>query len=85
MGGDVKYPPLGRGVYPGKKQKKAAFGEKNVPWHLESVCSARLSAGYVFRSKTAQGIRINNRFFQGGSTCSAGSSVAGLGQREVGV
>jgi outer membrane protein insertion porin family len=41
-----------------------------------------LSAGYVVPLENGQGIRINNRFFRGGSTF-RGFDVAGLGPREV--
>ena len=46
------------------------------------IASARLSAGYVFPLENGQGIRINNRFFRGGSTF-RGFDVAGLGPREI--
>jgi outer membrane protein insertion porin family len=46
------------------------------------VASARLSGGYVFPAENGEGIRINNRFFRGGSTF-RGFDVAGLGPREI--
>lgn len=46
------------------------------------VASARLSGGYVFPLENGEGIRINNRFFRGGSNF-RGFDVAGLGPREV--
>ena len=46
------------------------------------VASARLSGGYVFPLENGEGIRINNRFFRGGSTF-RGFDVAGLGPREI--
>jgi outer membrane protein insertion porin family len=46
------------------------------------VASARLSGGYVFPLEDGEGIRINNRFFRGGSTF-RGFDVAGLGPREI--
>ena len=46
------------------------------------VASARLSGGYVHALDSEQGVRINNRFFRGGSTF-RGFDVAGLGPREI--
>ena len=46
------------------------------------VASARLSGGYVFPLENGEGIRINNRFFRGGSNF-RGFDVAGLGPREI--
>ena len=44
--------------------------------------SARLSGGYVSPFGDDDGLRINNRFFRGGSTF-RGFDVAGLGPREI--
>jgi outer membrane protein insertion porin family len=46
------------------------------------VASARFSGGYVHPLDEEQGVRINNRFFRGGSSF-RGFDVAGLGPREV--
>ncbi|MCA8902035.1 MAG: outer membrane protein assembly factor BamA [Hyphomonas sp.] len=46
------------------------------------VASATLSGGYVFPLEDGQGVRINNRFFRGGSSF-RGFDVAGLGPREI--
>jgi outer membrane protein insertion porin family len=46
------------------------------------IASARFSGGYIFPLEDGQGIRINNRFFRGGSTF-RGFDVAGLGPREI--
>ncbi len=46
------------------------------------VASARITGGYVFPIDDEQGVRINNRFFRGGSTF-RGFEVAGLGPREI--
>jgi outer membrane protein insertion porin family len=70
LGGDVKYMRSegGAGLYKGV-------------WR-DMVASARFSGGYVFPLDDDQGIRINNRFFRGGSTF-RGFDVAGLGPRVV--
>ncbi len=46
------------------------------------VASARLAGGYVFPLDSDEGVRINNRFFRGGSSF-RGFDVAGLGPREI--
>ncbi len=46
------------------------------------IASARFSAGYVLPLDDKEGVRINNRFFRGGSTF-RGFDVAGLGPREI--
>jgi outer membrane protein insertion porin family len=46
------------------------------------VASARFSGGYIFPLENGEGVRINNRFFRGGSTF-RGFDVAGLGPREI--
>lgn len=46
------------------------------------IASAEFSGGYVFPLDDEQGVRINNRFFRGGSTF-RGFEVAGLGPREI--
>lgn len=70
LGGDVKYirTETGTSLYRGI-------------WR-DVVASAHLSAGYVFPLDDSQGVRINNRFFRGGSTF-RGFDVAGLGPREI--
>ena len=70
LGGDVKY----------LRTETSASMYRGI-WK-DVVASARLSAGYVFPLENGQGIRINNRFFRGGSTF-RGFDVAGLGPREV--
>ena len=70
LGGDVKY----------LRTETSASMYRGI-WK-DVVASARLSAGYVFPLEDGQGIRINNRFFRGGSTF-RGFDVAGLGPREV--
>ncbi|MCB9961527.1 MAG: outer membrane protein assembly factor BamA [Hyphomonas sp.] len=70
LGGDVKYL---------RTETSASFYRgiwKSV------VASARFSGGYVFPLENGQGIRINNRFFRGGSNF-RGFDVAGLGPREI--
>ena len=56
LGGDVKY----------LRTETSASMYRGI-WK-DVVASARLSAGYVFPLEDGQGIRINNRFFRGGST-----------------
>ena len=70
LGGDVKY----------LRTETSASLYRGI-WK-DVIASARLSAGYVFPLENGQGIRINNRFFRGGSTF-RGFDVAGLGPREV--
>ncbi|WP_340693632.1 outer membrane protein assembly factor BamA [Hyphomonas sp.] len=70
LGGDVKY----------LRTETSASMYRGI-WK-DVIASARLSAGYVFPLEDGQGIRINNRFFRGGSTF-RGFDVAGLGPREV--
>ncbi|MBU2606339.1 MAG: outer membrane protein assembly factor BamA [Alphaproteobacteria bacterium] len=70
LGGDVKY----------LRSETSASMYRGI-WK-DVIASARLSAGYVFPLENGQGIRINNRFFRGGSTF-RGFDVAGLGPREV--
>ena len=70
LGGDVKY----------LRTETSASMYRGI-WR-DVIASARLSAGYVFPLENGQGIRINNRFFRGGSTF-RGFDVAGLGPREV--
>jgi len=70
LGGDVKY----------LRSETSASMYRGI-WR-DVIASARLSAGYVFPLENGQGIRINNRFFRGGSTF-RGFDVAGLGPREV--
>jgi len=70
LGGDVKY----------LRSETSASTYRGI-WK-DVIASARLSAGYVFPLENGQGIRINNRFFRGGSTF-RGFDVAGLGPREV--
>ena len=70
LGGDVKY----------LRTETSASMYRGI-WK-NVIASARFSAGYVFPLENGQGIRINNRFFRGGSTF-RGFDVAGLGPREV--
>ncbi len=70
LGGDVKY----------LRTETSASMYRGI-WK-DVIASARLSAGYVFPLENGQGIRINNRFFRGGSSF-RGFDVAGLGPREV--
>ncbi|MFT5776849.1 MAG: outer membrane protein insertion porin family [Hyphomonas sp.] len=70
FGGDVKY----------LRTETSASMYRGI-WK-NVIASARFSAGYVFPLENGQGIRINNRFFRGGSTF-RGFDVAGLGPREV--
>ncbi len=70
IGGDVKY----------LRTETSASFYKGI-WR-DVVASARLSGGYVFSFDDDQGVRINNRFFRGGSTF-RGFDVAGLGPREI--
>ncbi len=70
LGGDVKY----------VRSEGGASFYRGV-WR-DVVASARFSGGYVFPLENGQGIRINNRFFRGGSTF-RGFDVAGLGPREI--
>lgn len=70
LGGDVKYV---------RSEGNASF-YRGV-WR-DVVASASFSGGYVFPLENGQGVRINNRFFRGGSTF-RGFDVAGLGPREI--
>lgn len=70
IGGDVKY----------IRTETGATFYRGV-WR-DVVASAKLSAGYVLPLDEQQGVRINNRFFRGGSTF-RGFDVAGLGPREI--
>ena len=70
IGGDVKY----------IRTETGATFYRGV-WR-DVVASAKLSAGYVLPLDEEQGVRINNRFFRGGSTF-RGFDVAGLGPREI--
>ena len=70
LGGDVRYvrTETGASLYRGI-------------WR-DVVASAKFSAGLVVPLDDEQGVRINNRFFRGGSTF-RGFDVAGLGPREI--
>lgn len=70
IGGDVKYirTETGTSLYRGI-------------WR-DVIASAHFSGGFVIPLDDEQGVRINNRFFRGGSTF-RGFDVAGLGPREV--
>lgn len=70
LGGDVRYirTETGASVYRGV-------------WR-DVVASATFSGGYVLPLEDEQGVRINNRFFRGGSSF-RGFDVAGLGPREI--
>ncbi|MEH6696222.1 MAG: outer membrane protein assembly factor BamA [Hyphomonas sp.] len=70
LGGDVKY----------LRTETSASLYRGI-WK-DIIASARLSGGYIFPLEDGQGIRINNRFFRGGSTF-RGFDVAGLGPREI--
>lgn len=70
IGGDVKY----------IRTETGATFYRGV-WR-DVVASAKFSAGYVLPLDEDQGVRINNRFFRGGSTF-RGFDVAGLGPREI--
>ncbi len=70
IGGDVRYirTETGASLYRGI-------------WR-DVVASAHFSGGFVVPLDKEQGVRINNRFFRGGSTF-RGFDVAGLGPREI--
>jgi outer membrane protein insertion porin family len=70
VGGDVKY----------IRTETGATFYRGI-WR-DVVASAKFSGGYVLPLDEEQGVRINNRFFRGGSTF-RGFDVAGLGPREV--
>lgn len=70
LGGDVKY----------IRTETGATFYRGV-WR-DVIASAKFSAGYVLPLDEEQGVRINNRFFRGGSTF-RGFDVAGLGPREI--
>ncbi|MAN45097.1 MAG: outer membrane protein assembly factor BamA [Alphaproteobacteria bacterium] len=70
LGGDVKY----------LRTETSATFYRGI-WK-SMIASARFSGGYVFPLEDGQGVRINNRFFRGGSTF-RGFDVAGLGPREI--
>lgn len=70
LGGDVQYV---------RTETGAAF-YRGI-WR-DVVATARFSGGFVLPLDEEQGVRINNRFFRGGSTF-RGFDVAGLGPREI--
>ena len=70
LGGDVKY----------LRTESSATAYRGI-WR-DMIASVRLSGGYVFPLEDNQGVRINNRFFRGGSTF-RGFDVAGIGPREI--
>ncbi|MFN7178649.1 outer membrane protein assembly factor BamA [Hyphomonas sp.] len=70
LGGDVKY----------IRSEAGATFYRGI-WR-DVIASAKFSAGYVLPLDEDQGVRINNRFFRGGSTF-RGFDVAGLGPREI--
>lgn len=70
LGGDVKY----------IRTETGASFYRGI-WR-DVVASANFSGGYVLPLDDEQGVRINNRFFRGGSTF-RGFDVAGLGPREI--
>lgn len=70
LGGDVKY----------IRTETGATFYRGI-WR-DVVASAKFSGGYVLPLDEEQGVRINNRFFRGGSSF-RGFDVAGLGPREV--
>lgn len=70
LGGDVKY----------LRTDTSATFYRGV-WR-DVIASAKISGGYVFPLEDGQGVRINNRFFRGGSSF-RGFDVAGLGPREI--
>ncbi|MEZ5998851.1 MAG: outer membrane protein assembly factor BamA [Hyphomonas sp.] len=70
LGGDVKY----------LRTETSATLYRGI-WK-DIIASAKFSGGYVFPLEDNQGVRINNRFFRGGSTF-RGFDVAGLGPREI--
>ncbi len=70
LGGDVRY----------LRTETGASFFRGI-WR-DVVASAKLSGGFVLPLDQEQGVRINNRFFRGGSTF-RGFDVAGLGPREI--
>ncbi|MFN7055518.1 outer membrane protein assembly factor BamA [Hyphomonas sp.] len=70
IGGDVRY-----------IRTEAGLSFYRGIWR-DVVASARFAGGYVHTLDEQQGVRINNRFFRGGSTF-RGFDVAGLGPREI--
>lgn len=70
IGGDVKY----------IRTEAGATFYRGI-WR-DVIASAKFSGGYVLPLDDDQGVRINNRFFRGGSTF-RGFDVAGLGPREI--
>ena len=70
VGGDVKY----------IRTETGASFYRGI-WR-DVVASANFSGGLVVPLDDEQGVRINNRFFRGGSTF-RGFDVAGLGPREI--
>jgi outer membrane protein insertion porin family len=70
LGGDVKY----------IRTETGATFYRGI-WR-DVVASAKFAGGYVQALDDDQGVRINNRFFRGGSTF-RGFDVAGLGPREI--
>jgi outer membrane protein insertion porin family len=70
LGGDVKY----------IRTETGASFYRGI-WR-DVVATAKFSGGFVLPLDDEQGVRINNRFFRGGSTF-RGFDVAGLGPREI--
>ena len=70
LGGDVNY----------LRTEATAAWYRGLPWGLR--LSTRLSSGFVVPFGNDDGVRINNRFFRGGSSF-RGFDVAGLGPREI--
>jgi outer membrane protein insertion porin family len=70
LGGDVRY----------VRTETGATFYRGI-WR-DVVASAKFAGGYVLALDEEQGVRINNRFFRGGSTF-RGFDVAGLGPREI--
>ncbi|MEO0466638.1 MAG: outer membrane protein assembly factor BamA [Pseudomonadota bacterium] len=71
LGGDVRY----------LRTEATGAWYRGLPWNFR--LSTRLSAGYVVPfGDEDEGVRINNRFFRGGSSF-RGFDVAGIGPREI--
>lgn len=70
IGGDVNY----------LRTEATAAWYRGLPWGLR--LSTRFSSGFVVPFGNDDGVRINNRFFRGGSSF-RGFDVAGLGPREI--
>ncbi len=72
VGGDVQY----------LQSEASAAWYRGIWAAMDMRFSARLQGGYILPYGNDDGVRINNRFFRGGSSF-RGFDVAGLGPREI--